>query len=360
MDQCEKKISWAVWIYSIITFMSFSGTPSAWGDEKEDPIARGSVTENSPFILHLLNPPWIKDVRYVESQFCQIGRAGQTEKEFWVDITNRAAIQPSGMFIEQLTALPFEPGKQVRGISDRYFWKVNDAMSGSNIHGQLILSPTQVEEGASKANSGQIVAELCQQQLERLRHFGFPALRVNSFSLLNGSRFEAVTLEGIALEGKILNSIGNRPISLTYRLTNNPTENYSVRYEYNSSDQELPSSFEYAGFRNGLELGKYTNRIEEVHYGLDSEIQHGYSPSMFFTNLASFSHVITWSNGVRYQIIQGGKLSGPLSEKQRAYPENVKLRRAVVIAILSISLIVGGIIILMARNASVVQKPPKG
>src|SRR5690242_17364602 len=68
------------------------------------------LTTNSPFVRYLQNPPWIKEMRYVQSMYCAAGPApGKIEEQTWIDDTNCFALQPNGMFYEEYTGSPFGP-----------------------------------------------------------------------------------------------------------------------------------------------------------------------------------------------------------------------------------------------------------
>ena len=271
------------------------------------------LTTNSPFVLYLENPPWIKEMRYVISKFNVAKSAsGQILSQGWINTTNRLAIQPSGMFFETLNPnpVPFtEPASPtqllVLGVSDRYVWQ-------GNIDSHLFAFSSQIpEDGGSENNHLQIVTKVTQQwDINPVRYFGFPALRNNSFQLVGHDRFEAVTIADEPLAGEIMIASNNQVIQLKYGLKGNTNDYTMVTYKYGAGS-ELPNYLERKqlrqdGSKYGLDL---TNWIEGVSYGTDSEIQKGYAYSMFFTNFAVFTQIVLESNGQRYLISQNGGMS---------------------------------------------------
>lgn len=270
------------------------------------------LTTNSPFVLYLQNPPWIKEMRYVESRISRIGEQGKVVATFWAYHTNLAGIQPSGFFNEELPS-PNKytlDDKLIRGVSDRYYWSTQtNAKTGSS----LLLSPTRPEEGGTESNSAQRVGKEFEEKLERFRHFGLPTLLTNSFKLVGHDRFEAQTKDGYALDGKILSATENRPLIITYSLGGATDDVFTVKYAYKPRE-DLPNYFECREFRHGKAYGNphldwlrpVTNWIEKVNYGISEHITNGYSPNMFYTNLDTFSITI-WSNGMRYAIGASGR-----------------------------------------------------
>ena len=96
-------IAWTVCL-AIMLWVWIS--PSAFGQDSSN--SSGSLlTTNSPFVLYLQNPPWIKKLVFVENVF---NEAGPTPEHItlraWVNETNVVAIQPSGMYLIRLTPPP--------------------------------------------------------------------------------------------------------------------------------------------------------------------------------------------------------------------------------------------------------------
>ncbi|HET7625318.1 MAG TPA: hypothetical protein VFM25_08630, partial [Verrucomicrobiae bacterium] len=53
------------------------------------------LTTNSPFVLYMQNPPWIKELIFIKNAFAEGGPVpGQINVKGWVYETNRLAIQP--------------------------------------------------------------------------------------------------------------------------------------------------------------------------------------------------------------------------------------------------------------------------
>jgi uncharacterized protein YndB with AHSA1/START domain len=150
------------------------------------------------------------------------------------------------------------------------------------------------------------VGERNREKLEKLRCFGLLPLLTNSFKLIGHDRFEAQSIDGNVIKGRILSVVDNHPIALTYTIDENKDDVFLIKYAYRP-DEQLPNYFEHSLSRRGRNYGSpYTNWIEHIEYGTIENIQNGYEPSMFYSNLATFS-VTIWSNGVRYALNQEGK-----------------------------------------------------
>jgi hypothetical protein len=266
------------------------------------------LSTNSAFAAYLWNPPWVKSVRYVQSMdYFAADEPGDKEQELWVNATNEAAVQPTGMFIWQLTPAPFGPrprkgDKHVVGVSSAYFWIADQTSHG------LELSPRPPARGASGRNGTEIVVRQLRSDLERVRHFGLPAVRPHSFRLFSDGAFEAETSEHRVLRGKITAGSRTRPLALEYRFLGEPGRRVSVTYSYRSAHGALPSSFRYAEWRGGRLFRQYTNWTEKVRLGVDEPVRAGYRPSMFISNLDVLRTVRLWSNGTRYALTGQGRL----------------------------------------------------
>ncbi len=306
------------------------------------------LATNSPFVVYLQNAPWIKDMVYVESQFHRAvsgDKPGKSDRTTWINATNHAAIQPSGLFIERLTGSPFGPKRTpdqrlVHGISDHYDW---NAEIDENRIGRLSLSSKLPSEGASEKNLSTRNSKLVEKLVNRIRHFGLPPLRTNSFRLLDQNQFEAVTDEGFVLSAKIQASSNNNPLALTYILEEITNDVFSITYGYPHGGT-LPTYFEYREMRNGRPYGiPTTNRILTVSYGIDESVAKGYSPSAFFTNLAIFTRILIESNGQRFLIKENGQAS--LIDESPPPPLPGKEKKGKAFTIIIIFLIAGGLVV---------------
>ena len=289
----------------------------------------------------------------MENIFWEAGpEPGQEKVKGWVDSTNRVAIQPSGMFFELLnpSPVPYTPPasstqKVVQGISDRYFWEAN-----LDRH-DMSLSPRSAEEGGSENNRLQQLLKIEQQlDIEPTRYFGFPPLRAGSFKLTAQNHFMAATTEGRLLSGEILDAYNDRPTQLKYSLDTDPNNYVLITYRYGSG--ELPNYFERHQPRNRYEyLRDKTNWILLANYGTDPTIHEGYSPSMFFSNLTVFTHVILESNEHRY-VVMPNKEAKQISETYAPLPPTLpptlplhQAPRIIVAAILIVFFVGGGFFI---------------
>lgn len=288
-------------------------------------VASGLLTTNSPFVLYLNNPPWIKEMRFIQNAHWMAGKTLQSiNRQGWANLTNRVAIQPSGMYFESLSGSPGGPPwtnnqRLIQGTSDHYYWNAGINEAGEGV---LSLSSRRPEDGAFKDNLSSRVMRIREHELDRVRYFGLPALATNSFILVNQDRFEAHTTDGFAINGNIVTASNNRPITLSYSIGDSGADVFAVKYSYDPS-QKLPIYIERQDLRNGHPYGDtITNRIEYADYETDESITNGYMPKMFFTNLAVFTQILVESNGLRYVIGQNGKhhlvdesLPRPLPEK---------------------------------------------
>lgn len=301
-------------LYLSILLLICLGFQAATGVAQE--AASSLLTTNSPFVLYLQDPPWIKEMFYVESQFWEAGPApGTITKKGCDNRTNRVAIQPSGFFFEPLSSSSggearFPTERIIQGSSGHYYWGAHKDQRGGEQRGgesSLALSSKLKEEGASKENLSSIIGQNRKERIEQIRCFGLPSLRANTFKIAGYDQFEAQTADGFLLEGKILTASNNRPFALTYILGGGTDDVFSINYSYRSGE-ELPYYFMRQELRNGDAFGDpHTNWIEYVNYGTDVAITNGYSPYMFFTNLTIFNHLLIESNGHRYVIAQNGK-----------------------------------------------------
>lgn len=311
------------------------------------------LTTNSPFVLYLENPPWIKEMCFVENIFWEAGpEPGQEKVKGWVESTNRVAIQPSGMYFELLnpSPVPFTPPasstqKVVQGISDSYFWEAN-----LDRH-EMSLSPRGAEEGGSENNRLPQLLQMEQQlDIGPARYFGFPPLSAGSFKLTAQNDFTAATTEGRLLSGEVLDAYNDRPIQLKYSLDNDPNNYVIITYRYGSG--ELPIYFERHQPRNKFEyLRDKTNWILLANYGVDPTIHEGYRPSIFFSNLTVFSHVILESNEHRYVVMpfkEARQISETYTPLPPTLPPTLPVHRApriIVAAVLIVFFVGGGIFI---------------
>ena len=202
--------------------------------------ASSNASTNADFSAYLLNPPWIKSLRFVESRRYSYGKDPNKKVTVLnVLITNIAAIQPSGIFVEEVTPAPFVPKESVKdrdilGFSDDYFW-----ISNPN-SGLIMLSPRLREHGGSEKNGPQVVVGQIRADIERLRHLGLPALVAHSFKPLGDNLFEAVTIDGEHLHGKATSRTIARPLAIEYSTAAGSSPKIFVRYQYRSAEDTLP------------------------------------------------------------------------------------------------------------------------
>jgi hypothetical protein len=321
----------------------WTGAAGANAAGAEPAVASGELlTTNSPFVRHLQDPPWIREMKWGESRFWVAHREPVArDVQGWVTITNRTGVQPSGMFFEQLTPVP-EPflarssptQRVVSGLSDHYYW-------AANVDGHSIaLSSRRPEEGAAEGSPSQIALDTKRERIERIRHLGFPVLRTNSFQLPGNNKFKAVTAEGQLVEGEVLKLSNDLPLILKYWLNGDTGACVSVTYSY-APDESLPNYMERRQFKNGRpDPYPATNWIEKVDYGIDGSITGGYAFAMFFPDPKLFNRFIIESNGQRFLIRQNQQMA--LIDETLPTPFPSHKNRSWV-AVLIISLSAGGL-----------------
>ncbi len=306
------------------------------------------LTTNSPFVLYMENPPWIKKMLLVQSVFTESGPGpGQETMKGWVKYTNRVAVQPSGMYFESLNPnpTPFTEAasptqRVVLAVCSRYIWQAD---VDSHSFSYSFKSP---QLGGSESNLQAMVVKIrMEYSINPARYFGLPPLLPGSFRLTDYNHFTATTTKGDPLKGKIQNAVGNRPTRLSYFLGGNTKDSVLLQYRY-MLNGELPS---YIVRQEPNNRWKYrrnlTNWILSASYGIDLHIQHGYTPDMFFPDLAIFNHFIVSSNGLRYDWTRQGLK--PVVERYISPAEALGLQhgRAVPIVILLIFLSGSGVFV---------------
>ena len=246
----------------------------------------------------------------MKSEFCSVGtHPGNIKAQGWIHSTNFVSIQPSGMLYQPLSVgvmpsgLPnMGDGPIFQGISDHYYWDAEPAQHS------LALSSRRPEEGGTDTNHLQIMMEVLKKwNINPARYFGFPSLMENSFHLTGDNKFEATTSEGVPLAGEVIIATDDQPLQLEYFL--NGQTNHSTLVHYKYGEDGLPNYFECHEPWNPLKNNRdRTNWIEFAVFGLDTNIQKGYSPSMLVTNLAIFTHTLIESNGGRYHLKSNGEI----------------------------------------------------
>ena len=296
------------------------------------------LSTNAALVLYLQNPPWIKEMRFIKSTLnVAKSPAGKNMFQQWINETNRFAIQPSGMFYELLTPSPekfaapaTETQRVVFGICEEYFWQ-------GNVDAKIIsFSSKRPELGKSAENHLQTLEKVFHEwDIDPVRYFGFPALVGDSFKLLGGKNFEAVTIKNEPLCGQILENSNGRLMRLEYSMMSHTNDYSTVSYDYGDAS-ELPNYIERHNFhRDGTQYGlNLTNWIEAASYGTASEITNGYSYGMFFSNLNIFSLTMIESNGQRFSLTPLGQFEA-VSEHFSAAPEKGHHTRIILLALIT-------------------------
>jgi hypothetical protein len=297
------------------------------------------VDPNSPFVLHLQDPPWIKEIHFRMSQVFAIGKTpGLTETNVCGIESLKAALQPNGMYFERITTA-FPKGTPMMrmakkrgggGISEDDYWS---AFWGGDAPGDMrtiTSEPRRPELGASGKNGVHGSMEIQRKQLQMVRFFGFPELRPNSFNLTGQDQFQAVTADDQVMHGKILTVSRGRPLTLKYTIPGRPEG--SIAYQYDG-DETLPDYFVLVLRQGGKFVGgtPRTNWIEHAEYGLDDKNTNGYPAAMVFGDIGRFNHVVVWSNGVDYQVGPKGRMfvNGHAKPGQQRAFTGVAMRRSV-------------------------------
>jgi hypothetical protein len=265
----------------------------------------------SDFAKFLSNPPWIKQITYAQWKENSIGgQPGTVESAKWVLETNLAAVQPGGFFEQNLTLNPGGPWakageKRIFGMSENYFWHTYESV----LH-QLFLSPGPQQEGASDQNNPQRIAGWKEAHLQKIRHWGLPALRPNSLNWRDDGEFSATTRQGESLHGRILAADSVRPVALIYSVGGNASNVFRVDYRYRSTST-LPSYIELGN--SGKDDAAHSRRvtmmvsITQIEYGSDPRISRGYEPSQFFLNIKVFNDIQFWKNGEQFAVAPNGR-----------------------------------------------------
>jgi len=278
---------------------------------RNTPEAGATLAANSEFVKYMINPPWIKQMTYAEwRKYVSGGEPGEINSIKWQLDTNLAALQPSGYFEQKLT-LGFlgtsldKTGAvemNVYGVSEDFYWRAY------SLNHQLMLSPRKESEGACESNNPQLLSSWREDHLEKIRHFGLPALRPNSFNLGNDGGFSATTRDGKSVHGKVLTTDALRPMTLLYSVEGPPIEVFKVSYRYRSTNM-LPSYIEVckAGSKD-TPPGDLVSMvsISQVEYGIDPNGSAGYKPSQFYPDMQVFTWIEEWKNGQRYMVNADG------------------------------------------------------
>jgi hypothetical protein len=211
----------------------------------------GLLTTNSPFVLYLENPPWVKEIQFKQGHFFEIGKTpDQIDRTQWADMEMRGAIQPSGFYLETLTASPPGfgppplPGRRTLGGSSiDYFWTAFYSGSSNNVPHVLTWFPQRPEAGASPSNYPQETVKNYFNILETIRFLGLPVLQTNSLRLGDMNQFNTVKNDGSLVAGNILKAINGKPLILNYTIDSDPSSLFQVIYYY-TNGQDLPVGFD--------------------------------------------------------------------------------------------------------------------
>lgn len=349
-------------VIGVFCILLYSMLPSIAGEKL--------LTTNSPFVVYMQNPPWIKEMQFKKGWSVEVGAAGKMRMSPPVTATFNASIQPSGFYFErhnpppvpgfsipndphppaQGLTPPYNPDERgMGGISKDYFWTIYWGGSSTGAERDLNLDPRRLEEGGLDKNETRSLLGLYFIDMENIRFFGLPELRPNSFELLEDNQFKAVTVKGELLNGKILSARDGKPLELAYNVDTEPKgSSHSIRYLY-GDNQPLPNYFEVGQALNGRAFGApQISSIDRMELGLDDKIQGGYSPSMFFPDLGKFNHVIVWSNGVDYTLKpNGGMIANNHMQLPPVFP-NSKLERPKLARMVMLTIIFGSAVVAWA------------
>jgi hypothetical protein len=265
------------------------------------PEAGATLADTSEFVKYMSNPPWIRRMTYAHWQkYSWANKPSDPATTKWQMDTNLAGIQPSGFFEQQLSIPPAGFGrsdgghKQICGMCDRYFWNAVESF-----HQVILWSGTNITWGVGR-----------EAFVQKIRHFGLPPLRPNSFTLGNDGHFSAATREGEAVHGRILEVAGSRPLALTYTVGDSTNE-FTATYGYHSTNG-LPSYVEFSvpvvtkKFRANV---THMASINQVEYGEDPRISAGYRPSQFFPDMAAFTKIQVFKDDGRFALDRNGTLT---------------------------------------------------
>jgi RNA polymerase sigma factor (sigma-70 family) len=271
-----------------------------------------TLSQQSPFVRYLSDPPWIKKLQFAHGQFSGPGFLNTNDPPpppAWLVMTNTFGVQPSGSYFMSFSS---KPGvRSVSGVNDQNYWTAQERAKW------LGITPV-----APDATFGVPSIETSRPRMEELRHLGLPGLRPGTFAMHEDGTFTATTLKDELLEGRILKVSNDRPLALTYHVTSDSPNHIrqvasgTITYRYASATAPLPENIglsdqAWASLQllNGREsttgaggsLLPSTNYILSVEYGLDESISNGYWPSMFFPDVDQYRRTVYMvSNGVDY------------------------------------------------------------
>src|SRR5262249_24166703 len=139
------------------------------------------------------------------------------------------------------------------GISRDYYWAVCWEGTFAAAERDQVLDPQSPGNGGSADNSVRGLIRLYEDDTERVRFFGFPALRGHSFLVTEDNAFSALTLEGVLIQGQFLTASNGRPESLQYSVGNQAKNSFHfVTYRYKEKNETmLPDYFEATSTLNG-------------------------------------------------------------------------------------------------------------
>jgi RNA polymerase sigma factor (sigma-70 family) len=271
-----------------------------------------TLSQQSPFVRYLSDPPWIKKLQFAHGQFSGPGFLNTNDPPpptAWLVMTNTFGVQPSGSYFMSFSS---KPGvRSVSGVNDQNYWTAQERAKW------LGITPV-----APDATFGVPSIETSRPRMEELRHLGLPGLRPGTFAMHEDGTFTATTLKDELLEGRILKVSNDRPLALTYHVTSDSPNQIrqvvsgTLTYRYASATAPLPENIGLSDqawasqqLLNGREsttgaggsLLPSTNYILSVEYGLDESFSNGYWPSMFFPDVDQYRRTVYMvSNGVDY------------------------------------------------------------
>jgi hypothetical protein len=343
------------------------------------------ATDNSPFVQYMQDPPWIRQMQFRQVFSDKKAAPGQTpEVTAPLLATYKGAIQPSGLyFVRRLPppppggmtipndpdppargkVMPYDPERRgAGGISKDHYWAVFWEGSSPAAGRELTLDPQSPNKGGSAENQLRVLIQLYDEDMERVRFFGFPALLAHSFTVTESNTFSALTSKKVHISGQFLSATNGRPESLQYTLDNEAKNSFHhLTYHYREkNDTMLPDYFEETRIASGRAFGYPEGCwIDQLDAGMDEKVTAGYEPSLFF-EMKGINHTVLWSNGVDYTVASdGGMIANNHVQPSVFAGKTVRrpaLARSVMISIIFLSIMAAWAVLRRPENTQTTTK----
>lgn len=323
---------WEPWLscrVGLLAMLTWAMLMSVIANEFESPVDGKDTlsVELGPFQRFLVDPPWIKYVRFrrsgnqePEMNYPEFGKSFVIPSS-WAHYDG--ALQPNGFFLrhlaytsfyyemkfsgndplDELVYKPPKPGQEETfGASVSHWWQLDE------MDGMLGVAPREHEPGHSTRNGTEIICRKGKLLLETLRCLGMPELVDAKVEWLDTTRFQATSEQHGKIEGAISRWRAGLVEELEYEVTRPSKRRVVMRYAYSPENRMPPvemvrTVMEESGPRS------FTNILDQWEEGLDQQHQQGFKVSEFRSKTEPLQFFLVWSNGIRYQMNQDGTLT---------------------------------------------------